>query len=208
VGSIIRYGILACILAILQAACARGDPLPPARDGDVIFQTSRSSQSLAIQRATGSPYSHMGLVLFRDRKPYVFEAIATVRFTPLDRWIAREAGHHFVLKRLRSADTVLDATGLDKLRMAAQRFAGRPYDLTFDWSDDRIYCSELVWKAYDRGLGIHIGTLQTIRDFNLTDPAVSAKLRERYGDNIPFGEPVISPVSMFRSTLLVTVAER
>jgi hypothetical protein len=150
----------------------------------------------------------MGLILFRDRKPYVLEAIATVRFTPLDRWIGRGAGHHFVLKRLRNADTVLDTSGLAKLRMAAQRFGGRPYDLTFDWSDDRIYCSELVWKAYDRGLGIQIGTLQTIRDFNLTDPAVSAKLRERYGDNVPFNEPVISPVSMFRSTLLVTVAER
>jgi Permuted papain-like amidase enzyme, YaeF/YiiX, C92 family len=206
--SIIRYGILAGLFAVLETACARGDNVPPVRDGDVIFQTSRSSQSLAIQHATGSPYSHMGLVLFRDHKPYVFEAIATVRFTPLDRWIARGAGQHFVLKRLRNADTVLNGAGMDKLRMAAERFAGRPYDLTFDWSDDRIYCSELVWKAYDRGLGIHIGTLQTIRDFNLTDPAVSAKLHERYGDNIPLGEPVISPVSMFRSTLLVTVAER
>jgi hypothetical protein len=45
-------------------------------------------------------------------------------------------------------------------------------------------------------------------DFSNTDPAVSAKLRERYGDNIPFGDPVISPIAMFRSTLLVTVAER
>lgn len=182
--------------------------MPPVRDGDVIFQTSHSSQSLAIQRATGSPYSHMGLVLLRDGKPYVFEAIATVRFTPLDRWIARGVGHHFVLKRLRNADTVLDAAAINKLRIAAEQFSGRPYDLSFDWSDDRMYCSELVWKAYDRGLGIQIGALQTIRDFKLTDPAVRAKLRERYGDNVPLAEPVISPVSMFRSTLLVTVAKQ
>jgi hypothetical protein len=112
------------------------------------------------------------------------------------------------LKRLRNADTVLDAAGINKLRIAAEQFSGRPYDLTFDWSDDRIYCSELVWKAYDRGLGIQIGALQTIRDFKLTDPAVRAKMRERYGDNVPLAEPVISPVSMFRSTLLVTVAEQ
>jgi hypothetical protein len=208
VRSAIRYGILACLLGLLEIGCARSDPMPPVRDGDVIFQTSHSSQSVAIQRATGSPYSHMGLVLLRDGTPYVFEAIATVRFTPLDRWIARGVGHHFVLKRLRNADTVLDAAGIDKLRIAAEQFSGRPYDVTFDWSDDRMYCSELVWKAYDRGLGIQIGALQTIRDFKLTDPAVRAKLRERYGDNVPFTEPVISPVSMFRSTLLVTVAEQ
>jgi hypothetical protein len=196
------------MLALLVTACARGDYAPAVRDGDLIFQTSRSSQSVAIQRATGSAYSHMGLIFVRDGTPYVFEAVATVRFTPLDRWIARGAGHHFVVKRLRNADTVLDTTGINRLRTAALRFAGRPYDLTFEWSDDRIYCSELVWKAYDRGIGIDIGVLQTMRDFNLTDPAVRAKLRQRYGDNVPLNEPVISPVAMFRSNLLQTVAEQ
>ena len=206
--SYLPYLILVCILALLGTACARGDPAPAVRDGDLIFQTSRSSQSVAIQRATGSAYSHVGLIFVRDETPYVFEAVATVRFTPLDSWIARGASHHFVVKRLRNADTVLDTTGINRLRTAALRFAGRPYDLTFEWSDDRIYCSELVWKAYDRGLGIDIGVLQTMRDFNLTDPAVRAKLRQRYGDNVPLNEPVISPVAMFRSNLLQTVAEQ
>ena len=205
---ILRNILLGCVLAASASACTRNEPLPAVRDGDVIFQTSHSSQSLAIQRATGSPYSHMGLVFVRDHRPYVFEAEATVRFTPLDRWIHRGVGHHFVLKRLRNADTVLTVPGIDKLRTAAEQFTGRPYDLTFDWSDDRIYCSELVWKVYDRGLGIHIGTLQTIRDFNLTDPTVRAQLHKRYGDHLPLSEPVIAPVSMFRSPLLVTIAER
>ena len=198
---------MACLLALLGTACGRSDRVPALRDGDLVFQTSRSSQSAAIQRATGSPYSHMGLVFRRDGRPYVLEAVATVRFTPLGQWIARGAGHHFVVKRLRNADAVLDATGISHLRSAALRFTGRRYDLTFEWSDDRMYCSELVWKAYDRGLGIDIGALQTLRDFNLTDPAVRAKMRERYGDTVPLNEPVISPVAMFRSNLLVTVAE-
>ena len=194
------------LLGLLETACR--PHAPAVRDGDLIFQTSRSSQSLAIQRATGSPYSHMGLIFIRDGQPYVFEAVATVRLTPLDRWIARGEGHHFVVKRLRSADTVLDSGGINRLHTAALRLAGRPYDLTFEWSDERIYCSELVWKAYDRGLGIDIGALQTLRDFKLTDPIVQAKMRERYGDTVPFNEPVISPVAMFRSNLLVSVAEQ
>ena len=74
----------------------------------------------------------MGLVLVRHGEPYVFEAVATVRFTPLDRWIARGAGGHFVVKRLRNAGTVLDAAGISRLHAAALRFAGRPYDLTFE----------------------------------------------------------------------------
>jgi Permuted papain-like amidase enzyme, YaeF/YiiX, C92 family len=199
---------MAGILAILATACSSKEGVPAVRDGDLIFQTSRSSQSLAIQRATGSPYSHMGLILYRNGEPYVLEAIATVRFTPLDRWIARGTGHHFVVKRLRNADALLDTAGVARLRAAALRYVGRPYDLAFEWSDERMYCSELVWKAYDRGLGIQIGALQQIRDFNLSDPAVRSKMHERYGDNVPLSEPVISPASMFRSALVVTVAER
>ena len=44
-------------------------------------------------------------------------------------------------------------------RWAGSQFLGRPYDLTFDWSHDRMYCSELVYKVYDRALGIKIGDL-------------------------------------------------
>jgi len=203
-----RVGLaLIAFLELLAAPCSAKDSLPALRDGDLIFQTSRSSQSVAIQRATGSPYSHMGLILFRGGKPYVFEAISTVRFTALDQWIARGTGRHFVVKRLRNASRDLNPAGVEKLGAAARRFEGRPYDLAFDWSDDRIYCSELVWKAYDRALGIQIGTLQRVRDFNLSDPAVRAKMRERYGSKVPLNEPVISPVSMFRSDLLVMIAE-
>lgn len=32
------------------------------KDGDIIFQTSLSGQSKAIQAATGSPYSHCGII--------------------------------------------------------------------------------------------------------------------------------------------------
>ena len=144
-------------LALLASACSAKGTLPAVRDGDVIFHTSRSSQSVAIQRATGSKYSHMGLIVHRKGRPFVFEAISTVQFTPLDRWIQRGTGSHFVVKRLRNADTLLTPKALEKLRSAAGRFAGRPYDLTFGWSDDRIYCSELVWKAYDRALGLQLG---------------------------------------------------
>ena len=191
--------------AVIGLAPGDGHAQPPARDGDIIFHTSRSTQSLAIQRATGSRYSHMGIILHRGGKPFVFEAISTVQYTPLERWIARGNGGHYVIKRLEHASKLLTPDALERLRKAAIRFKGRPYDLTFEWSDDRIYCSELVWKLYDRVLGIRIGELEKLRDFNLTDPAVRSKMRERYGDRIPMDEPVISPASMFESSRLVTV---
>ena len=82
----------------------------------------------------------------------------------------------------------------------------RPYDLTFEWSDSRVYCSELVWKMYERALGIRVGELQRLRDFDLSDPVVRAKMKERYGDAVPLDEQVISPAAMFDSPLLEVVS--
>ena len=200
---------IAILLVLLLAPSARGGEVPlDARDGDVIFQTSLSSQSLAIQRATRSPYSHVGIIFHRNGKPYVFEAASTVRFTPLRKWIARGSGAHFVIKRLKNADTLLPTTAVRNLRKEALRFQGKPYDFTFEWSDRRIYCSELVWKTFDRALGIQVGSPQKLKEFNLSDPIVVRKLEQRYGSNVPLEETVISPGAVFDSMELVTVTEK
>lgn len=202
-----RLPMAVSVLVLSALAGCGGRRLPPVRDGDIVFQTSRSSQSEAIQRATGSRYSHMGLVLYRGGAPYVLEAAATVRYTPLEKWIARGRGRHVVVKRLKAAATVLGPKALGALRDDAVRFERHPYDARFEWSDERLYCSELVWKIYDRATGVHIGELQRLRDFNLSDPVVKAKLQERYGGAVPLDEPVISPGAMYASPLLETVAE-
>jgi hypothetical protein len=177
------------------------------REGDIIFQISRSNQSAAIQRASRSKYSHVGIIFLQGGVPFVYEAVGPVRYTPLEKWISQGDDGHYVVKRLRDADRVLTGEAVARLREAAKGFIGRPYDLTFEWSDDRIYCSELVWKIYDRGLGIRIGRLRKLRDFVLSDPIVKAKLRERYGDQIPLDETVISPGEMFSAEVLRVVVE-
>jgi uncharacterized protein YycO len=192
--------VVAIVMAILIVSTAHA--AAPLHDGDIIFHTSRSAQSVAIQRATHSPYSHVGLVLYRDGKPFVFEAIATVRYTPLAKWIARGDGGRYVVKRLKRA---LTPEQVRTLRSSAEKYIGKPYDLYFEWSDARIYCSELVWKAYRDALGIEVGARQKLREFDLTDPAVKAKMRERYGSRVPLDEPVISPGAQFASRLLETV---
>lgn len=199
---------LALLIALVFSQLSQAGTLPAVREGDLIFQTSLSTQSLAIQRATASRYSHMGMILFQNGKPFVYEAVATVRHTPLDKWIARGKGGRYVVKRLARADAVLTRANLDKLRGAARQFAGKPYDLTFEWSDQRIYCSELVWKIYKNALDIEIGQLQQLKDFHLDSPAVRQKMKERYGNRIPLDEQVISPAAMFDSDLLVTAAQK
>ena len=203
----VRALLLAALVLVVGAATAAA-PAWPVQDGDIVFQTSRSAQSLAVQRATGSPYSHMGMVFMRQGQAYVFEAAGRVRYTPLAAWVARGVGAHVVVKRLSDAVTLLDTAAVGRLRQEARSFDGRPYDPAFAWSDERIYCSELVWKIYQRALGIELGRLQKIRELKLDDSAVQEKIRERYGAHIPLDEPAISPVAIFDSPRLVTVLRR
>jgi hypothetical protein len=71
-----------------------------------------------------------------------------------------------------------------------------------------MYCSELVWKIYDRGIGIQVGQLQKLLDFDLSDPVVKSKMKERYGNHIPMEETVISPGEIFSAVSLRVVEQR
>lgn len=175
------------------------------KNGDLIFQTSLSGQSQAIQLAANSKYSHCGIVYSDNGQFYVFEAIQPVKTTPLDKWIARGKNGHYVIKRLKNADQVLTPATLTKMKQVGDNFNGKNYDLTFEWSDDKIYCSELIWKIYHRATGIEIGKLEKLSNFDLTNEAVKQKMKERYGDKIPTDEIVISPAAIFDSELLKTV---
>ena len=170
------------------------------KNGDLIFQTSLSRQSRAIQLATKSIYSHCGLIYKNGMDFYVFEAFQPVKLTPLDKWIARGKDGKFAIKRLKNADKVLSPSTIEKIKEVGDQFKGKNYDLTFEWSDDKIYCSELIWKIYQRATGLEIGKLQKLKDFDLSDNAVQTKMKERYGDKIPMDEQQFS----FKKTLLKT----
>lgn len=175
------------------------------KSGDLIFQTSLSGQSKAIQLATNSKYSHCGIIYSDNGQFYVFEAVQPVKTTPLDKWIARGKNGHYVIKRLKNANQILTSKTLQKMQKEGEKFNGKNYDLTFEWSDDKIYCSELIWKIYKRATGLEIGKLEKLSDFDLTNEIVKQKMKERYGDKIPTDEIVISPKAIFDSELLETV---
>jgi uncharacterized protein YycO len=177
------------------------------KNGDLIFQTSLSGQSKAVQLATNSKYSHCGLIFKEGNDYYVFEAIQPVKKTPLAEWIARGKNGEYAIKRLKNSNSVLTESVLEKMEQEGQRFAGKSYDLAFEWSDEKIYCSELIWKIYKRTTGVEIGKLEKLKDFDLTDEVVKTNMKERYGNKIPKDEIVISPKAIFESELLETVRE-
>ena len=196
-----------CLTVIVAIGCGGESSYQPV-SGDIIFHTSRSSQSKAIQVATKSRYSHMGIVYVREGEAFVFEAIEPVGLTRLGEWIARGEQGAFVVKRIRNAAQILTPDVLASMMEVGKQYEGKHYDPYFEWSNDRIYCSELVWKVYKQAIGLEIGSLEALGSFDLSSPSVRAKIAERWEDSPPLDEPVISPAAMFRSDMLVEVYRR
>jgi uncharacterized protein YycO len=192
---------------IILISCQSNTGFSGFQNGDIIFQTSKSGQSIAIQIATGSKYSHMGIIYKKGNDFFVYEAVQPVKLTPLNDWINRGENAHYVVKRIKNSETLLTPETLTKMKQIGEKYAGKDYDLYFEWSDSKIYCSELVWKIYKEALELEIGKLEKLGNFNLTDFSVKQKLQERYGESIPTDEIVISPESMFNSDQLNTVFE-
>jgi len=192
------------LAVILLSGCAGGDHAYLPQDGDIIFHTSTSAQSQAVQAATGSRYSHMGLVFVNDGNPVVLEAVQPVKATPLADWIARGVDGRFTVRRLANRDEARLAAAAPGM---SRTFLGKPYDIHFEWTDDSIYCSELVWKIYDRELGIKLAPLAEFRTFDLTNPIVQTIIQTRWGDNPPLDMQVITPAAILNSPLLEEVPQ-
>ncbi len=110
----------------------------------------------------------MGIIYEIAGQYFVYEAVQPVKLTKLNDWIKKGEGLHYVVKRLKNGEEILTPQVVKKMKAAGERFKGRSYDLYFEWSDDKIYCSELVWKIYKEALNIEIGELQELKEFDLT----------------------------------------
>ena len=181
------------------------EPRKRFQSGDLVFQESGSPQSELVQILTRSEWTHMGVVFEQPGGLVVLEALSPVRWTPLDEWLARNHGR-FVLKRLRDADARLNTAMLEKMRLLGSSWIGRPYDLKFSWDDEALYCSELVFKLFERAAGIRLGKIERVADMNLTDPRVQQVLKTHLADaKINPSEPVVTPDSMFNDQQLAEV---
>ena len=178
-------------------------PLSKLETGDLVFQTTRGKLAAVIHAATLSKYTHVGVVVMRKGAPWILEASGPVGMTRFRRFVRRGVGGRYVVKRIKGG-----LTSIQKRRLvrAGRKYLKRRYDATFRWSDKRMYCSELVWKAYARGLKIRVGEPQTMGElYNVYNPIVRRFAKRAYGDHLPTKELIVTPVRMFDSKLLETI---
>lgn len=156
---------------------ALAENLPDLKRGDVIFQNSRSAQSLAILLATDSPFTHVGIVDFdADGRPVVLEAVRTTRETPLADWVDQGEAGDVAVYRIEG----LTETQAQAVTEAARSHFGKGYDPYFFRTEDALYCSELVHIAFRDGIGIALGREQRLGELDLDSAAVRALIAERW----------------------------
>lgn len=174
----IRLRLPPCLaLAFLLALPARAEELPALKRGDVIFQNSRSAQSLAILLATDSPFTHVGIVDFDAAgNPVVLEAVRTTRATPLQDWRDQGEGGDVAVYRM---DGLTDEQALAVTGAARSHF-GKGYDPYFYRTEDTLYCSELVHIAFRDGMGAALGEEQRLGELKLDSAAVLTLIEERW----------------------------
>jgi hypothetical protein len=190
---------LAILLAFMPGACARrarpADPLaqheyePMA--GDFLFQSLPHNPLIdAIEGCTHSPFSHCGIVVNRGGSWRVIEAIGPVKETPLPVWIVQGRSNAYVAYRLREPLR----SKVPEIIASAQRYLGRPYDIHYDLDDEKIYCSELLWKSTRDASGIELGKMQKLGELDWQPHA--DVIRKVEGGLLPLERSMITPRSV------------
>ncbi|MBK6832616.1 MAG: peptidoglycan peptidase [Flavobacteriales bacterium] len=175
--------------------------VPALRDGDILFQSMGGGKSDAIALATKCKWTHVGIAFLEAGQWTVFEAVGPVKKTPLDEWIDQGDGH-YIVKRLDATAATMEPDAINKLRDSATPYLGKAYDWQFMWSDEKIYCSELVWKMYEEALDLRLCEPKALKDWNLDSDLVQRTMKERYGSAMPLDEPMVAPATLFDCPML------
>lgn len=173
-------------------ALGRTQPLPAAaaalRPGDVVYIALPGAAGDAIEGASGSIASHVGLVTAHPGGALqVVHSYGRVREEPLARFLARGTGT-WAANRFPFASPA----ARDRFVAAARGFLGVAYDRQYLLTNDSLYCSELVYRAFLDGLGA-VPVAATPMDFHPEDPELWAFWTRFFRGQVPQGEPGISP---------------
>jgi Permuted papain-like amidase enzyme, YaeF/YiiX, C92 family len=82
---------------------------------------------------------------------------------------------------------------------------GRPYDIRYELDDEKIYCSELIYKAFRTATGEELGKLQRLGDLDWRPYRETIEAIEN--GPAPLDRLMITPRSLSEAAQLMLVAE-
>jgi len=181
---------LLLMASLLAVNVLKSQPAPVAsvlKEGDIVFQTSKSPQSKYIILATQSQWSHCGIIIEKPDGLYVLEAISPVSLTPYQQWVERGRGKRVRVKRYTE----------DTIKIKYSKYLGKQYDKAFKFGNNQWYCSELVYDIYKRQLGVELCEPRPVSDYVISG---LGKILTKRG--IDKNQLVVAPSDLYDSELL------
>ncbi len=163
--------------------------------GDILLQPLKCWSCSLIEQQENSEFSHVGIYLGQDQVAEAY--FDKVKIVSLAEFMKKTDPARFVLvRRLVVQPDEFEA----KLRLEVDKLLGLTYDRWFLWDNDKIYCSELVYKV--------LAPIVELRDLSpkgmLFD--VNPEHWDRYfRDQTPRGQLGISPEDFNLSSDFISV---
>jgi hypothetical protein len=190
--------MIAMVTVLVLSACGRSIAYE-AREGDILFQSLPHAPLVdAIEGITRSPYSHCGMVARRGGQWIVIEAVGPVTETPLKDWVRRGRDHRFAAYRLPTSMQ----PSIPRILEVARQYLGRPYDIHYDFDDERIYCSELIYKAVRSATGKELGTIARLGELNWQPHEAFIRSIE---NSVPLDRRMITPRALSEAPELMLI---
>lgn len=171
------------------------------QDGDLVFQSlPQNDLVLAIEGISESPYSHCGIVVYKDDSWMVLEAIGPVKYTPLYEWVKRGRNAAFAVYRFKKDSET------NSFISEAEKYLGKPYDVRYRFDDEKIYCSELIYKSYQKSHNIDLGELKALGDMPWKDYDLTIRKYEKGPP--PLQRLMITPVNLSLASELTLIYQQ
>lgn len=181
---VLFLGAMTWFLLLPQVWFASYEP----KEGDVLFQSlPRQALSIAIEGATDSPWSHCGIVARENGQWFVYEAYGHVQRVPLREFWHRSRRNRLAVYRWRERERQHVSGLLAQVRLQM----GLPYDSRYEMDDEKIYCSELIYKAFLAVTGRPLGELVRLGDLNWQPH--QALIEKLEGGPVPLDRMMITP---------------
>ena len=84
----------------------------------------------------------------------------------------------------------------------AKTHLGKPYDILYQFDDEKIYCSELIFKAFQKVTGEDLGKIQKLGDLKWEkyNPVIIS-----IDPSLPLDRPMITPRALTEAPQLTKV---
>jgi hypothetical protein len=131
----------------------------------------------------------------------VVEAVGPVQEIPLATWILRGDKDQYDVYRLKPEHQ----SAIRGMIVHARAMTGKPYDIQYEFDDEKLYCSELVFKAFRAATTKDLGRIVKLGE--LKWKGHEDFVREITGGEVPLERTMITPADLARADQLEQVFE-